>query len=487
MDEDAKPAAGVGGSLKKTSPGRRRLVLRASVATVALAVIAGLVLTLGAAGGSASTLKLVQGHGSLGPLARTASESAPAGAAECVVNSLPSFMDQGEFGNSSSIADVVEVECEPVYAEHTIRFSSEELYSRCQHHLSWSLPYPYKAVTGPSFSVTLDNDGNATAVIWGGPSCAAGESLISAHMEQAPYLTVTTPFVVQPPRPRRPACTRSPAKRSRTRKPAAWPPSSTSSSRPCSPRHDVNINAEQLYSRCHVPPKLLWVGAGGGTPRRRLEPRRPASSTTTATRSSCSSAAGRARAAPARSKRASNRPPTRPTRPPSRSCRPSRRCRCRRNSRSKSSSAWEAKRPSRRANSRAGRPDGRIRDRRPQHRQHAAAVQPASRTPDCEGISGGPGEKPVQPGQATVFTCTHRLTAPGDLDQRRHDRRQRRHRQEGIQRSRRQSPADSADTGLHDRKAPADRATGSLHQERTHRRHRPDRQLRDHRPQHRRR
>ena len=31
----------------------------------------------------------------------------------------------------------------------------------------------------------------------------------------------------------------------------------------------------------------------------------------------------------------------------------------------------------------------------------------------CEGISGGPGEKPLQPGQVTTFTCTHRLTAPG--------------------------------------------------------------------------
>ncbi|HTY96943.1 MAG TPA: hypothetical protein VMB91_07865, partial [Solirubrobacteraceae bacterium] len=31
----------------------------------------------------------------------------------------------------------------------------------------------------------------------------------------------------------------------------------------------------------------------------------------------------------------------------------------------------------------------------------------------CEGISGGPGEKPVQPGQVTVFRCTHRLTVPG--------------------------------------------------------------------------
>ena len=47
----------------------------------------------------------------------------------------------------------------------------------------------------------LDNDGNATVIVLGGPSCAAGESLISAHMEAAPYTTATTGFTVLPPRP----------------------------------------------------------------------------------------------------------------------------------------------------------------------------------------------------------------------------------------------------------------------------------------------
>ena len=210
--------AGDRGGVIKTPSRRRWLVARGSAAALVLALMTGLVLVLGATGGSASTLKLVQGNGgALGPLARTASESAPGGGTACVINSLPSFMDQGEFSKSSSIADIVEVECEPVYAEHTIRFSSAELYSRCQHHLSWSLPYPYAPQSGSSFPVTLDNDGNATAVISGGPSCAAGESLISAHMEQAPYLTVTTPFVVLPPRTSPPGVYALPKRRGRER------------------------------------------------------------------------------------------------------------------------------------------------------------------------------------------------------------------------------------------------------------------------------
>ena len=38
----------------------------------------------------------------------------------------------------------------------------------------------------------------------GGPSCAAGESLIAAHLEAAPFTTVTTGFTVLPPRPTTP-------------------------------------------------------------------------------------------------------------------------------------------------------------------------------------------------------------------------------------------------------------------------------------------
>jgi hypothetical protein len=127
----------------------------------------------------------------------------------CVVHALPShFMDQGEFDNSSSVADIIEVECEEVYAEKYVRISANELYSRCDKSLYWRTPYGHDEgankwgfVTGPSFSVELDNDGNATAIVLGGPSCAAGESLIAAHLEVPPFTTVTTPFRVDPPRP----------------------------------------------------------------------------------------------------------------------------------------------------------------------------------------------------------------------------------------------------------------------------------------------
>jgi uncharacterized repeat protein (TIGR01451 family) len=205
----------------------------------------------------------VQGNGQLGPLAARASSEAGSSTGACVINSLPSFMDQGEFKTSSSVADVVEVECEPVFAEHTVHFSSQELYSRCQHHLVWSTPYPFKPQSGSGYTVTLDNDGNATAVIWGGPGCAAGESLVSAHMEQAPFTTVTTAFTVLPPRPTPPGVTAVPKELVENEETSSVATIAQVEFPPVYAEAYVNINAEQLFSRCHLPPHLLWVGPGG--------------------------------------------------------------------------------------------------------------------------------------------------------------------------------------------------------------------------------
>ena len=107
-----------------------------------------------------------------------------------MIHTLPgSFMDQGEFGSASSVADVIEVECEPVYAEKFVRFSASELYSRCDDKLYWTIPTkPFDLLTaksGPSFSVELDNDGNATAVVLGGPSCCCRPRVSSRRTSKA--------------------------------------------------------------------------------------------------------------------------------------------------------------------------------------------------------------------------------------------------------------------------------------------------------------
>jgi hypothetical protein len=182
----------------------------------------------------------------------------------CVVHALPSsFMDQGEFSVASSVADVIEVECEPVYAEHHVTISANELYSRCDKRLTWLFTTPEGSVgaigSHPSFTVELDNAGNATVVVIGGPSCAAGESLISAHLTEAPFTTVTTGFTVLPPRVTEPGVFATPATKVEDESTSSVATIVQVEFPPVFAEEPVNINASQLYARCHVGNKLTFV------------------------------------------------------------------------------------------------------------------------------------------------------------------------------------------------------------------------------------
>ena len=175
----------------------------------------------------------------------------------CLVTTEPgSFVDTGEFGEASSVATFIGVECEPVYAEKSVTLSATELYERCAEQLQWGFP----AVKGSSFTVKLDNDGNGGTIVFGGPSCAAGESLVTAELDTPPYTTVTTAFTVLPPEP-----TTAPLK--------AEPPTSIASEEtsevgtvvevefpPVYAEQLVNINARELFNRCQGLPKLVWIG-----------------------------------------------------------------------------------------------------------------------------------------------------------------------------------------------------------------------------------
>ncbi len=203
-------------------------------------------------------------------------EGSPGVAPEtCVVHTLPnSFMDQGEFENASSVADIIEVECEEVYAEKYVRISANELYSRCDKHLYWRTPYdPNNTVvgnkdfsTGPSFSVELDNDGNATAIVLGGPSCAAGESLVSAHLESPPFTTVTTGFTVLPPRPTEPGVFATPASKVEGEVYSDVATIAQVEFPPVFAEEPVNVNWAQLYSRCKHSPHTEVIVFDDGYP-----------------------------------------------------------------------------------------------------------------------------------------------------------------------------------------------------------------------------
>jgi len=188
----------------------------------------------------------------------------------CVVHALPdSFMDQGEFSNASSIADIIEVECEEVYAEKTVQISANELYSRCDQKLYWRTPYGHTEIpfaTGPNFKVTLDNDGNATAIVIGGPSCAAGESLIAAHLEVAPFTTATTGFTVLPPRPTEPGVKAEPSAKVEGEEYSDVATIVEVEFPPVFAEEPVNVNSNEFYSRCHRMPKTEAIIMVDGKP-----------------------------------------------------------------------------------------------------------------------------------------------------------------------------------------------------------------------------
>jgi hypothetical protein len=123
----------------------------------------------------------------------------------CTVTASPSsFVETGEGASASSVAFVIIVECKPVYSEQQVQINATQLSNACQGTLSW---YSATATagtapgtgTGPEFVVTLDNDGNATAVVWGGPSCAATKDLITADLMTAPFTTARTHVTIEPP------------------------------------------------------------------------------------------------------------------------------------------------------------------------------------------------------------------------------------------------------------------------------------------------
>jgi hypothetical protein len=108
--------------------------------------------------------------------------------------------------NHSSVAFVIEVECQPVYSEDYVQLFTSQLYNACHGTLTW---YSATAAAGgpvgptltPSetFDVFLDDDGNATAVVWGGPSCAASYDLITADLESPPFYTARTHVTIKAP------------------------------------------------------------------------------------------------------------------------------------------------------------------------------------------------------------------------------------------------------------------------------------------------
>jgi hypothetical protein len=200
-----------------------------------------------------------------GAAAKTSPQKEKSSQPPCAVTANPAtFTDQGEGSIASSIATVVEVECNPVYAEDEVTIDSNQLYQACDQSLSWdSDPFisdnqnDWTWSEGSTTYAYLDDDGNATAVAFGGPSCAPTRVDIYASLDAPPYYTAMTTFTIQAPHSTKHGVFVTPAK---------YVEDATYSSAATIiqvefPSYDaeqeVTINADEFYSRCD---DIAWYG-----------------------------------------------------------------------------------------------------------------------------------------------------------------------------------------------------------------------------------
>jgi hypothetical protein len=193
--------------------------------------------------------------------------------ATCVIHSLPAFVAQGENidgrNAAATVADVVDVECDPtVYGTKSrMKLLASQLYTRCAGHLTWyvpnnppgeGIPGGYEVIAGRGVTVNLDADGSAIVALRAGPDCAAGESLIIAHMEETPFESFTTSFVVLPPQTTPPGVYALPSTEVEDSYSSAVATVIEAEFEDGSEKF-VRIASEELYRRCRAAPHIHWI------------------------------------------------------------------------------------------------------------------------------------------------------------------------------------------------------------------------------------
>jgi hypothetical protein len=177
----------------------------------------------------------------------------------CVVSASPySFIETGLGLEASSVAFIITVECKPVYSEQYVELQTPQLNNACQGTLQWySVSNPLGGA-GESFEVRLDDDGNATAVVWGGPSCAATRALITADLTVAPFTTATVKVKIAPPVTTRKGLFAFPAREVEDATTSSVAAIFYAEFPSVQAESTVEISDPQLFDRCAH--HLIWVG-----------------------------------------------------------------------------------------------------------------------------------------------------------------------------------------------------------------------------------
>jgi hypothetical protein len=212
----------------------------------------------------AASLFLLAGTAS----ARTTGSAAPAVAksgTSCVVNSLPNFIAQGEFGNGPSVADIVEIHCNPaVYGtESTLTVEDPQLFSSCKGNLTWFEPNPFKeAKKKIGIEVEVDVDGNATVAVLGGPGCTVGETFVTVHQNEFPFESFFAGFNVKTAQVTPPGLTAMPESQVEDANSSSVATIVEAEFADSAEKH-IRISSEELLHRCQNAPHLKWVEEGG--------------------------------------------------------------------------------------------------------------------------------------------------------------------------------------------------------------------------------
>lgn len=215
-----------------------------------------------------SALIIITAASLLGPLlgagpasAARSGGTASGSSADCTLTSAPWQVETGAGSAASSVADVVIVECRAGLAGQQVLISSPQLSTLCRNTLSWYTDSTSSSGTygrGESFDVYLDDDGNATAVLWGGPSCATGRALITAELVSASY-TARASFTIRAPVSTSKGITAAPASEVEDATFSGAAVVFNIEFTAAAKGDTADISSPQLSSRCHG--HLHWVGA----------------------------------------------------------------------------------------------------------------------------------------------------------------------------------------------------------------------------------